>query len=60
MIKVTTNLPCIKGLAILTAVSFGILTYWTLTPQGNLIASSIAVSVAAAVLWITEAFPLLL
>ena len=43
---------------ILSAFACGGVAYWALTSQGDLIASSIAVSVVAAVLWITEALPL--
>lgn len=44
--------------ALVTAPLLAILVYWLTLPQGALIAGALAVTVFAAVLWVTEALPL--
>lgn len=48
----------LNGLAIVIAMSLGATSYWALMPKGDMIAGALAVTVVAAVLWITEALPL--
>jgi len=52
------NLTRRQIITLVTAPLLAVLVYWLTLPQGDLIAGALAVTVFAAVLWITEVLPL--
>jgi len=58
MKAITFSLPRTQLVALIFAPLLAALVYWLLLAQGTLIAGALAVTVFAAVLWISEALPL--